>query len=149
MIVIAGTGKNFKPWWCPINNSKLQIEENESQNKVSHPEILENLETKNLETPDVDSYIQNYIDEKNPTPETIKYISKLAKIEQEKTRKNIAEKLLVFFGASLGITYLMIGLASIYPESDQQFIREMIPIIITPQVTLLGVALGFYFKDQG
>ncbi len=43
----------------------------------------------------------------------------------------------------------MIGLASIYPESDQQFIREMIPIIITPQVTLLGVALGFYFKDQG
>jgi len=132
-----------------MNNSKLQVEENKSQNKVSHPEILENLETKNPETPDIDSYIQKYIDDKNASPETIKYISKLAKFEQEKTRKNISEKLLVFFGASLGITYLLIGLASIYPQSDKQFIREMIPIIITPQVTLLGVALGFYFKEQG
>ncbi|MGD1703309.1 hypothetical protein [Dapis sp. BLCC M229] len=132
-----------------MNNSKLQAQENPSQNKVSHPEILETVETKNLETPDVYSYIQKYIDEKNASPDTIRYISKWAKIEQEKTRKNIAEKLLISFGASLGITYLLVGLASIYPQLDKSFIREMIPIIITPQVTLLGFALGFYFKYQG
>ncbi len=132
-----------------MNNSKLQQEESKSQNQVSHPEILDNLETKNLQISDVDGYIQNYISDKDLSPENKKHINKWAKVEQEKTRKNIADKLLVFFGCSLGITYLLVVLASIYPKSDQPFIREMIPIIITPQVTLLGVALGFYFKCQG
>ncbi len=130
-------------------NSKLQPEESKSQNKVSHPEILENLEIKNLETQDIDGYIQNYISDKDLSPENKKKINKWAKVEQEKTRKNIADKLLVFFGGSLAITYLLVVLASISPKSDKPFIREMIPIIITPQVTLLGVAFGFYFKDQG
>ncbi|NEO53480.1 MAG: hypothetical protein F6K54_10525 [Okeania sp. SIO3B5] len=130
-------------------NQEFNPEENESQDNVFYLEIPENLETKNLETLDVDSYIQNYISDKDLSHENKKQIYKWVKVEQEKTRKNIAEKLLVFFGASLGITYLLIGLASISPQSDKQFIREMIPIIITPQVTLLGVALGFYFKDQG
>ncbi|NEQ35220.1 MAG: hypothetical protein F6K40_02410 [Okeania sp. SIO3I5] len=125
------------------------LEENESKDNVLYLGIPDNLETKNLDIPDVDSYIQNYISDQNLSHENKKHIYKWVKFEQEKTRKNIAEKLLVFFGASLGITYLLVGLASIYPESDKQFIREMIPIIITPQVTLLGVALGFYFKEQG
>lgn len=130
-------------------NQEFNPEENNSQDNVLYLGIPENLETKNLEKLDVDSYIQNYISDKNLSPENKKQIYKWVKVEQEKTRKNIAEKLLVFFGASLGITYLLIGLASISPQSDKQFIREMIPIIITPQVTLLGVALGFYFKEQG
>ncbi|NEN91129.1 MAG: hypothetical protein F6K48_20360 [Okeania sp. SIO3H1] len=130
-------------------NQQFNSEENESLDNVFYLGIPENLETKNLETLDVESYIQNYISDKNLSPENKKQIYKWVKVEQEKTRKNIAEKLLVFFGGSLVITYLLIGLASIYPQSDKQFIREMIPIIITPQVTLLGVALGFYFKDQG
>ncbi|NET43057.1 hypothetical protein [Okeania sp. SIO2B3] len=130
-------------------NQEFNPEKNEIQENVLYLGIPENLETKNLETLDVESYIQNYISDKNLSPENKKNIYKWVKVEQEKTRKNIAEKLLVFFGASLGITYLLIGLASISPQSDKHFIREMIPIIITPQTTLLGVALGFYFKDQG
>ena len=153
-----GMDANCKPWqFANINirhlqmksNPELNPQENESQDNVLYLERQENLETKNQEIPDVDSYTQNHISDKEPSPETRKNIYKWAKVEQEKTRKNIAEKLLVFFGASLGMTYLLIGLASISPQSDKQFIREMIPIIITPQVTLLGVALGFYFKDQG
>ncbi len=140
---------NYQPHLFMTANQQLNPEENENKDNVFYLGIPENLETKNLETPDVDSYTQKYFDEKDLSPETIKYISKLAKVEQEKTRKNIAEKLLVFFGGSLGITYLLIGFASMSPQSDKPFIREMIPIIITPQVTLLGVALGFYFKDQG
>ncbi|NEP90920.1 MAG: hypothetical protein F6K18_31195 [Okeania sp. SIO2C2] len=130
-------------------NPEFNPEDNETQDNVFYLGRPENPETKNLDISDFDSYIQNYISDKNLSPENQKHIYKWVKIEQEKTRKNIAEKLLVFFGASLGITYLLIGLASISPQSDKQFIREMIPIIITPQVTLLGVALGFYFKDQG
>ncbi|NET27095.1 hypothetical protein [Okeania sp. SIO1I7] len=130
-------------------NQEFNPEENEIPENVFYLGIPENPETKNLDIPDFDRYIQNYISDKDLSPENKKHIYKWVKVEQEKTRKNIAEKLLVFFGGSLVITYLLIGLASISPQSDKQFIREMIPIIITPQVTLLGVALGFYFKDQG
>jgi len=120
-----------------------QIQQQSESQKVLHPEILEN-----LEIPNVDSYTQEYISEKDLSLERRKQISECLEIKQEQTRANIVRTLLVCFGASLATAYLLIGFASISPKSDKAFIREMIPIIISPQATLIGVAFGFYFRSK-
>jgi len=68
--------------------------------------------------------------------------------QREDTRTNLAMWLVKLFGFSLVGTVLMIGAAAFVPTADKSFIKDSIPLVITPQVTLLGVALTFYFTSK-
>jgi hypothetical protein len=63
----------------------------------------------------------------------------------ELTRATLAMMLVKFLGGSLIATFLLMGAAAFNPNADKAFIKDLIPQAITPQVTLLGVALGYYF----
>jgi hypothetical protein len=67
---------------------------------------------------------------------------------REQTRSKIANRLVTMFAFSLSATFVLVGLSSLVPQSDKGLLKDLIPLVVTPQVALLGVALGFYFyKD--
>ncbi|MCM1984449.1 hypothetical protein [Lyngbya confervoides] len=68
---------------------------------------------------------------------------------REVTRTTLVMWLLRFFGCSLIGIFFLTGIFAFNPKADKKLIRDLIPPIITTQVTLLGVAFGFYFsRDQ-
>jgi hypothetical protein len=72
-------------------------------------------------------------------------ISKPIKKQRESTRSQISLWLLICFSASLIASYVLVCVAAIVPGVDKTIIKDSLPLLLTPQVTLLGVALGFYF----
>ncbi|PZV10674.1 MAG: hypothetical protein DCF22_16045, partial [Leptolyngbya sp.] len=86
--------------------------------------------------------------ERNSPGKTVYDIDIWAKKQQEQTRTCLASRLSTMFGFSLLITILLVGVAAFSPKADKAFIKDVIPLVITPQVTLLGVALTFYFTSK-
>lgn len=68
--------------------------------------------------------------------------------QREATRTNLAMWLVKVFGCSLAASFLLVGITAFSPTGDKTFIKDFIPQIITPQLTLLGVAIGFYFGTK-
>jgi hypothetical protein len=68
--------------------------------------------------------------------------------QRETTRTNLAMWLVKVFGCSLAASFILVGVTAFSPEGDKTFIKDFIPQIITPQLTLLGVAIGFYFGTK-
>jgi hypothetical protein len=64
---------------------------------------------------------------------------------REQTRSKIANRLLTMLASSLLASFVLVGLSSLIPNSDKGFLKDLIPLVVTPQVGLLGVAIGFYF----
>ena len=83
------------------------------------------------------------------SPETVKAVFSGVKnrpeVRREETRSQLATFLMVFFGLSLGLACFLVAVAAFNPQTDKEFIKSTISLIITPQVTLLAGALGFYF----
>lgn len=94
--------------------------------------------------------ISDYVHIEPAKPETINDLTAWTKQQRESTRSRLSILLLKFFGASLAGTFLLVSIAVFQPDVDKTAIKDLVPLIITPQVTLLGVALGFYFgaKDD-
>ena len=67
---------------------------------------------------------------------------------REQTRSKIANRLVTMFAFSLSATFVLVGLSSLVPQSDKGLLKDLIPLVVTPQVALLGVALGFYFDKD-
>ena len=67
---------------------------------------------------------------------------------REQTRSKIANRLVTMFAFSLSATFVLVGLSSLVPQSDKGLLKDLIPLVVTPQVALLGVALGFYFDKN-
>jgi hypothetical protein len=89
---------------------------------------------------------RGHIYDARPTDETIREIAKwVATQQRENTRTRLAMPLVKGFVYSIGLTFTLIGLVVLTPNADKNTVKELIPLIITPQVTLLGVTLGFYF----
>jgi hypothetical protein len=65
--------------------------------------------------------------------------------EHGSTQKLILLWLLICFSASLVASYIMVFAAAIVPAIDQNIIKDSLPLLLIPQFTLLGVALGFHF----
>jgi hypothetical protein len=61
------------------------------------------------------------------------------------TQKLILLWLLICFSASLVVSYAMVFATAIMPAINQNIIKDSLPLLLIPQFTLLGVALGFYF----
>lgn len=86
-----------------------------------------------------------YVGDKEPDKKTIKDIQDWAVQQRETTRAKLAMRLATCLGGSLTATYLLMGIAAFNPNADKAFLKDLLPQVITPQVTLLGVALGYYF----
>jgi hypothetical protein len=90
----------------------------------------------NNEEDDISPSIDDYV--------TTKPIS----IQRESTRSQISLWLLIVFSCSVFASYVMVGMAAFLPNIDRRIITDSLPLLLTPQITLLGVALGFYFGEK-
>lgn len=65
--------------------------------------------------------------------------------QREKTRTDIAMRLVTMFSCLLAGNYVLTGVAAFLPNADRAFIKENSSQATTPLAGLLGVALGYYF----
>lgn len=89
--------------------------------------------------------LSDYLKDVPVSQKTNEELATWASKQRETTRTNLAMWLTKAFGCSLIATFLLMGLAAFNPRVDKALIKDLIPQVITPQVTLLGIALGFYF----
>ncbi len=128
--------------------SKAQPDTQTSLMEIPGEVIEGQAQTESYLTLDGDLNLSDYVQDTKPTLETTRNISAWANQNRETTRTRLAIWLVKIFGCSLGVTFLLIGVAAFNPNVDKTLIKEIIPQVITPQVTLLGVALGFYFGSK-
>lgn len=68
--------------------------------------------------------------------------------QKEAVRSKLAIGLIKIFGLSSVASFLLILITTIYPPANKIEIKDLILAVITPQVTLLSVATGFYFGNN-
>ena len=79
---------------------------------------------------------------------TDKDLSAFLAKKKEAVRSKLAMRLTKIFGFSLAFCFLLILIASVYPPANNAEIKDLILAVVTPQVTLLSFALGFYFGSN-
>ena len=92
--------------------------------------------------------IGNYITSASPSKEVCQNVEDWVSKNRDRTRTKIANCLLTMFGTSLVTTFALVGVSSLMPNSDKGLLKDLLPLIITPQVSLLGVTIGFYFDKD-
>jgi hypothetical protein len=96
--------------------------------------------------------LDQYQFDTRPPVETIQEVQKWVAQQtgKEQTRTKLAMGLVKVFGGSLIGTFALMSVAAFIPSADKPFIKDIVPLLITPQATLLGTALGYYFgaKDE-
>jgi len=97
---------------------------------------------------DGDLNLSDYVQDIAPTPKTVREVSEWTTKHRETARTKLATWLLTLFGGTLIASFILMGAAAFNPGADKGLIKDLIPQVITPQVTLLGVALGFYFTSK-
>ncbi|WP_051424249.1 hypothetical protein [Aphanizomenon flos-aquae] len=68
--------------------------------------------------------------------------------QREETRSHLAMFLARVFGCTLGASFLLMTLITFSPNADKAAVKDFISQTLTPQVTLLSFALGFYFGSN-
>jgi hypothetical protein len=63
-------------------------------------------------------------------------------------RSGITVTLIVFFGVSLLVEFLLIGLGAFYPQANVALIKDTLPLMINSLTSILFLALAFDFKDK-
>lgn len=129
-------------------NSKNNGYETTSSSTVQKQSTLTEVKVKPDISLDGELNISDYVRDVPVSPQTAEDLAAWATKQREVTRKNLAMWLVKVFGFSLGGTVLLAGTAAFVPTADKPFIKEIIPLVITPQATLLGVALTFYFTAK-
>lgn len=92
--------------------------------------------------------IDNCISSVPPSEEVCQNVEAWVGKNRERTRSKIANRLLTMFATSLVTTFVLVGVSSLIPNSEKGLLKDLIPLIITPQVGLLGVTIGFYFDKD-
>jgi hypothetical protein len=92
--------------------------------------------------------ISDYVGDAPLAKKTAQEMDEWARKQREQTRTCLASRLSTLFGCTLLSTLIWVGAASFSEKADKTFIKDVIPLVITPQVTLLGVALTFYFTSK-
>lgn len=69
--------------------------------------------------------------------------------EQEKTRAWLAKGLLIIFGSTISAIFLFILIAIVFPTTvNIEDLKDLLTLILTSEVGIIGTALGFYFGNQ-
>jgi hypothetical protein len=87
--------------------------------------------------------ISDYIGETKLTDRTL--------YQRESTRTRLAIWLAKLFGVTISGTFILLTIAIFRPNNsklDSGLVKDIATVLITPQVTLLGVALGYYFGQK-
>lgn len=92
--------------------------------------------------------IDNYISNVSPSKEVCQDVEDWVRQNRDRTRSKIANYLLGIFAGSLVTTFALVGVSSLTPNSDKGLLKDLIPLIITSQASLLGVTIGFYFDKD-
>ncbi|MEM7555278.1 MAG: hypothetical protein AAF378_14480 [Cyanobacteria bacterium P01_A01_bin.84] len=92
--------------------------------------------------------LEDYITSVPASEKTTKELSSSIAKQREAFRSKLAMRLTKIFGFSLGASFLLILITSIHPNAKQAETKDLILAVITPQVTLLSFALGFYFGSN-
>jgi hypothetical protein len=92
--------------------------------------------------------IDNYISNVSPSKEVCQDVEDWVRQNRDRTRSKIANYLLSIFAGSLVTTFALVGVSSLTPNSDKGLLKDLIPLIITSQASLLGVTIGFYFDKD-
>jgi hypothetical protein len=93
--------------------------------------------------------ISDYVHDKPVSYETRGEVKRWIEQDEAATRSKIVVYQAKFLGCSLAAACFLFGLAAFYPKADKAMIKDLLPLIIHPQVTLLGVSLGYYFGAKG
>ena len=92
--------------------------------------------------------IDNYITSAPPRKEVCEDVEAWARKNREQTRSRTTNHLLTVFTASVFGVFVLVGSSSLIPNSGRELAKDLIPIIISSQITLLGVIVGFYFDKD-
>ena len=92
--------------------------------------------------------ISNYVISVPPSKEVSQNVKAWVSKNRELTRSKITNFLLTIFAASLITAFILVGVSPLMPNPDQGLLKDLIPLIITPQVGLLLVAIRFYFDKD-
>lgn len=95
-----------------------------------------------------DLNISDYLCDVSPTQRVVQDLSAWTEKQRETTRTKLVLWLVKILGYSLLGTFILTGVATFSPRADKELIRDLVPQLITTQVTLLGVAFGFYFSNK-
>jgi len=117
----------------PHNYSYIQPKDNDTLEKI----VL---------TGELD--IGNYITSVSPSKEVCQDVEKWVSKNRERTRTKIAHCLLTMLATSFVTSFALVGVISLMPNSDKGLLKDLLPLIITPQASLVGVMIGFYFDKD-
>lgn len=92
--------------------------------------------------------ITDYVQDVPLTQKSVKDVSDWTERHRETTRTKLVMWLVKLLGCTLVGTFVMTGVAAFSPKADKELIKDLIPQLVTTQVTLLGVAFGFYFGNK-
>lgn len=95
-----------------------------------------------------DLNISDYLRDVAPTKKVVQDISTWTEKQRETTRTKLVIWLVKILGCSMFGAFSLIGAAAFSPQADKELIKDLVPQIITTQITLLGVAFGFYFSSK-
>jgi hypothetical protein len=95
-----------------------------------------------------DLKIPDYLHDVPPTKKIVQDISVWTEKQRETTRTKLVIWLVKILGCSMLGTFVLTGVAAFSPQADKELIKDLVPQLITTQVTLLGVAFGFYFSSK-
>ena len=117
----------------PHNYSELQSQDNDTLEQIVLNGQLD---------------ISNYITSVPSSKEVCQDVEDWVRQNRDRTRSKIANYLLGIFAGSLVTTFALVGVNSLMPNSDKGLLKDLIPLIITSQASLLGVTIGFYFDKD-
>jgi|GEM_PF-2732972 len=95
-----------------------------------------------------DLNIADYLRDVPPTKKVVQDISVWTEKQRETTRTKLVLWLVKLLGYSLLGIFVLTGVATFNPKADKELIKGLVPQLITTQVTLLGVAFGYYFSNK-
>jgi hypothetical protein len=117
----------------PHNYSELQSQDNDTLEQIVLNGPLD---------------ISNYITSAPSSKKVCQDVEDWVRQNRDRTRSKIANYLLGIFAGSLVTTFALVGVSSLTPNSDKGLLKDLIPLIITSQASLLGVTIGFYFDKE-
>jgi len=92
--------------------------------------------------------ISDYLCDVPPSKKVVQDISTWTQKQRETTRTKLVIWLVKILGCSMLGTFVLTAVAIFSPQADKGLIKDLVPQLITTQVTLLGVAFGFYFSNK-
>lgn len=95
-----------------------------------------------------DLNISDYVQDLELNKKTAREVCHWSSQHRETTRTKLVLWLVRTFSLSVTITFVLLGVAAFNPKADRSAIKDLVSLGLTPQLTLLGVALGFYFRNQ-